>query len=175
MDHTVWHVPSLSQASPVLHPSWHKTGGLQTSTQQFTHTGGRLIIHITGHINNACKGCLGLPSVKQTGCWLEASSERALNPVCVRARVCLSADGPAGRQWRDAAGGAAAEEKVPEADSWAAGHQAAPGRPAEPQPRAGEETEEVSVTPSQCYVHSFIIMTENSVNTFSQPQWKEQA
>lgn len=38
----------------------------------------------------------------------------------------------------------AAEEEDPAADVRAAGHKAAPGGPAEPQPRPGEEAEEVS-------------------------------
>lgn len=57
--------------------------------------------------------------------------------------MCL-ADRPAGRQWRGAACGSAAEEEMPETDSRAAGHQTAPGGAAEPQPRPGEETAQVS-------------------------------
>lgn len=57
--------------------------------------------------------------------------------------VCVLADRHAGRQWGNAAGGTATEEEMPEADSWAPGHQTPPGRPAESQPWAGEETKEV--------------------------------
>lgn len=72
------------------------------------------------------------------------ASSRLLTPHPVR----TLARGPAGRQRREPAGPAATEEEVPTADSRAAGHQAAPGGPAGPQPRAGEEAEEVGGSPA---------------------------
>lgn len=59
----------------------------------------------------------------------------------------------AGRQRGVPAKHPAAKEEDAASDSWAAGHEAPPGGTAEPQPRPGEEAEEVSAQTLHTHTH----------------------
>lgn len=85
--------------------------------------------------------------------FFSSSSNSASFISCLHLLSCGAVRRPAGGSGGDSALSTAGEEEMPEISGRAPGHQTAPGEPAEPQPRAGEEAEEVST----CWVRPLVL------------------